>query len=144
MSILKVKKLNPAAELPAYATDGSGCFDIKSTGEGVIIPGGQRVFPTGLAFEIPVGWVLEVYSRSGHGFKNRVTLGNSVGIIDSDYRGELMVALDNSSPVSEFVVKAGDRIAQAKLVEAPRVKLVEVAELSETARGTGGLGSTGK
>ena len=84
-----------------------------------------------------------VYSRSGHGFKHGVRLANSVGVIDSDYRGEVSIGLRNDSPL-RFDYKAGDRLAQAMILPVPMVELVEVEELSDTERGTGGFGSTGK
>ncbi len=99
-------------------------------------------FRTGLAFEVPHGHVLKVFSRSGHGFKYGVRLANGTGIIDSDYRGELMVCLKNDGP-EPMVVHHGDRITQAMLVPIPQVELIEVQELSDTERGAGGFGSTG-
>lgn len=101
------------------------------------------VFETGLFFEVPQGKVLLVFSRSGHGFNHDIRLANCVGIIDSDYRGELKVKLTNDSTQAFFNVKRGDRIAQAMLVDSNQVQFEIVEELSETERGTGGLGSTG-
>ncbi len=140
---INIKKLVPEAKEPTYATDGSGCFDLYGLTDGVVLDGHPLKCSTGLAFEIPMGWVMEVYSRSGDGFKHDVRLANCVGIIDSDYRGELFVKLtaDSGKP---FEVNAGERIAQAKLVESPRCTFNVVEELSATARGTGGLGSTGR
>lgn len=140
---LKVKRLSKDAVLPVYATPGSACFDIVTTSQSVLAAGRAKVFDTGLAFEVPEGYVLKVYSRSGHGFKNGVRLGNGTGILDSDFRGELKVCLHNDSPDNLKVYK-GDRIAQAMLVPIPKVAIVEVQELSDTERGTGGFGSTGR
>lgn len=146
---LKVKRLHPDAVIPKYATEGSACFDL------VAIDCGQQspvwasapgvTFRTGLAFEVPPGHVLLVFSRSGHGFNYDTRLANCVGVIDADYRGEVMVRLirDGGNAIDIFRVNPGDRIAQAMLVPIPRVRLVEVDELSETARGEGGFGSTG-
>jgi len=139
---LKVKRLQSDATLPRYATPGAACFDIASDEDCSIMPGGQRRILTGLAFEVPEGHVMLVYSRSGHGFKNSVRLANGTGVIDSDYRGELMVALRNDG-TELFMVRRGDRIAQAMLVPIPRVEFVEVDELTSTERGEGGGGSTG-
>lgn len=147
---LKFKRLHPEAQVPQYATDGAANFDIHAIVEQdmhgekplVIRPDGQAILRTGLAFEVPPGWVLAIYSRSGHGFKDSVRLSNCVGQIDSDYRGEVMVAIHNDGK-ARFLVRHGMRIAQARLEPAPRTKLVEVETLSETARGTGGFGSTG-
>lgn len=142
---VQVQKLSEDAELPEYATDGSGCFDIrayigKGMREGV---NDTRIFHTGLAFEVPEGYVMKVYSRSGMGFKSDVRLANCVGIIDSDYRGELMIKLTNDNPDEYFFVNHGDRIAQGMIIPVPKVEFLEIVELSETKRGLGGLGSTG-
>jgi len=152
---LKVKKLDPAAILPVYATPGAACFDIHAltpwgspdwdSHEARRVDGSSpQTFRTGLAFEIPDGHVMLVFSRSGHGFKNDVRLANATGIIDADFRGELMVKLTCDSDLSqELIVRPGDRIAQAMIVPIPRVEMVEVDELGTTERGAGGLGSTG-
>jgi len=143
---LKVKKLHPDAQLPKYATAGAACFDLVALTMRASSPlaGNQHVYGTGLAVEVPSGWVLKIYSRSGHGFKHATRLSNCVGIIDSDYRGELLVALQDDSGSGAYLnVKMGDRIAQAMLERVESVEFVEVDELSETARGTGGFGSTG-
>lgn len=144
------KKLHQNASTPSYATEGAGNMDISALIEEdihgdkplVLRPGGQAILRTGLAFEVPDGWVLAIYSRSGHGFKAEVCLSNGTGQIDADYRGEVMVALKNHGK-ARFTVRHGDRIAQFRLEPAPRFELVEVAELTPTARGARGLGSTG-
>lgn len=137
---IKTKRLTPEAKLPTYATDGSGCFDIYCTNSKTVFD--NATFDTGLSFEIPVGYVMLVFSRSGHGFKNNVRLANCVGIIDSDYRGELKVKLTNDF-IPSMDVQAGDRIAQAMVIPFEQVQFLEVDALSETERGTGGFGSTG-
>ena len=139
---LKVKKLHEDAQLPEYATEGAACFDIRSVQDGVVPVNGSLALSTGLSFEIPEGHVMLVYSRSGHGFKNDVSLSNAVGCIDSDYRGCLGVKLTNSG-TKDFVVEKGDRIAQGMIIKYDRISFVEVDELSETERGEGGFGSTG-
>lgn len=144
---LKIKKLHPDAVVPKYATAGAACFDLHAIVENdvsasAVLPGLFCTFRTGLAFEVPHGHVLKVFSRSGHGFKYGVRLANGTGIIDSDYRGELMVCIKNDGP-EPLVVYHGERIAQAMLVPIPRVELIEVEELSDTERGAGGFGSTG-
>lgn len=147
--VLKVKRLNPNAVLPSYATDGSGCFDLSAclpTADGITVgPSNPRTFDTGLSFEVPQGWAMLVFSRSGHGFKNDVRLSNCVGVIDSDYRGEVKVKLtqDPGRNSETMIVHHGDRIAQAMLIRTEKVEFVEVDGLSETARGEGGFGSTG-
>lgn len=153
MQPLHVKRLHEEAALPRYATAGAACFDLvalveeDSTGRRVrVLPaggaGGGYVFRTGLAFEVPPNHVLMIYSRSGHGFTHNVRLANCVGVIDSDYRGEVLVKLSNDS-AADFSVSHGDRIAQAMLVSLPSVALVEVDDLAGTERGARGFGSTG-
>jgi dUTP pyrophosphatase len=142
--VLSVKKLRDTAKLPTYATPGSGCFDFYSADPFTRIPAGRAIaINTGLAVEVPEGKVMLIFSRSGHGFNNNVRLANSVGIIDSDYRGEIKVKL-RADGANHFDVDEGHRIAQGLLVDAPQWQFSEVAELSETARGADGLGSTGK
>jgi dUTP pyrophosphatase len=140
---IKVKTLSSLAQMPSYATAGSACFDIATVSDSVdITPGTSAVLKTDLAFEIPEGHVMMVYSRSGHGFKNGVRLANGTGVIDSDYRGELMVKLHNDGN-RVFSVNRGDRIAQAMIVPVTQVAFENTQELSDTVRGTGGFGSTG-
>lgn len=139
---LKVKKLHPDAVIPTYGTGGAACFDLYALEGGVVKAGCSQAFRVGLAFEIPEDWVMTVYSRSGHGFKGGVRLANCVGVIDSDYRGELAVKLQSDD--APLVVKAGDRIAQAMLEQVVRVRFQEVDQLGETNRGAGGFGSTGQ
>jgi len=140
---IKVKPLSALARLPEYATAGSACFDIAAIDDNIDIgPGSSAALRTGLSFEIPPGHVMMVYSRSGHGFKNGVRLANSVGVIDSDYRGELMVRLHNDGN-RVFSINRGDRIAQAMIVPVAQVAFEHTQELTDTARGVGGFGSTG-
>ncbi|WP_297474494.1 dUTP diphosphatase [Ferrovum sp.] len=140
---VKVKKLHKGAILPVYATAGAACFDLHALENGEVGACSRGVARTGLSFEVPAGHVMLVYSRSGHGFKHGVRLANSVGVIDSDYRGEVSIGLRNDSPL-RFDYKAGDRLAQAMILPVPMVELVEAEELSDTERGAGGFGSTGK
>lgn len=142
---VKLKKLDPAAHMPAYATAGAACFDIRSLDEGYIddIGHANHIFRTGLAFEVPADHVMLVFSRSGHGFNNDVRLANCVGVLDSDYRGELKVKL-TADPDGLLTVERGDRIAQAMILPVERVTFEFVDELSSTERGEGGFGSTGK
>lgn len=152
---LKIKKLHPDAIIPAYQSAGAACFDlhalISSDAEGeqaanvLATHSTPAVIRTGLAFEVPEGFVLMIYSRSGHGFKHDVRLANCVGVIDSDYRGEVQVKLTNDGKGAGACLRVahGDRIAQAMLIPVQQVRLLEVDELSQTERGTGGFGSTG-
>jgi len=144
---LKVKKLHPDAILPKYQTAGAACFDLHAC-----LPDNDAAIstckpatvciPTGLAFEIPEGHVMLVYSRSGHGFKDLTRLVNATGVIDSDFRGEVQVKLIRDDGGSLFFTH-GDRIAQAMIIPVQQVELVEVDELGSTERGAGGMGSTG-
>lgn len=137
---LKIKKLHPDAVVPKYATAGAACFDLHALEEVGFFKGWS--FRTGIAVEIPEGHAMMIYSRSGHGFRSDTRLANAVGILDSDYRGEVMVRLFNDGD-EPFIVRKGDRIAQAMIVPIPRVEIEVVEELTATARGTGGFGSTG-
>jgi dUTP pyrophosphatase len=147
---VQVRKLSWDARLPEYATDGSGCFDIfnysKNKSTERLHIGSSVVCHTGLAFEIPEGHVMLVYSRSGHGFKSNVRLANCVAVIDSDYRGELMIKLNMDDMQGALIaaqdISHGTAIAQGMIIPIPKVKFLEVKELSETARGEGGFGST--
>ena len=139
---LKLKKLSPGARVPQYATEGAACFDLHTTHRGQVPALESTTFHTGLAVEVPDGHVLLIYSRSGHGFKSGLRLVNAVGVIDSDFRGEVMVKIHNDSR-TPFSFETGDRIAQAMLVPVPRVQFEVVDELTDTARGAGGFGSTG-
>ena len=141
--ILKVKVLNENARVPAYATAGSAAFDLVSTHGVNITPDEAKVVGTGLAFEVPKEHVMLVFSRSGHGFNNGLRLANCVGVIDSDYRGEVKAKIHNDSKTT-YQVKAGERIAQAMIVPIAIAKFMVVDELGTTERGEGGIGSTGK
>ena len=147
--VVSIKKTRPEAVVPRYATRGAACFDLHAAGlpeEGCVIEAGDPItIPTGLAFEIPEGFVMNVYSRSGHGFNHDIRLANCVGKIDSDYRGEVVVKLaqDASKTLPPLRVRNGDRVAQAEIVPVDQVTFELADELSVTARGVGGFGSTG-
>lgn len=138
-----LKLLTPQAKVPTYATDGSGAFDIYSTTEGVILPNSNNVFGTGCVFQIPKGYVMLIFSRSGHGFGHDIRLGNCVGVIDSDYRGEVKVKLTSDSNFKAMKVHKGDRIAQGIILPYEIVEFEELPYVDETERGEGGFGSTG-
>lgn len=139
---LKIKRLHPDAIVPRYASAGAACFDLHAIQGGEVGAYSSAVFDTGLAFEIPSGWMMQIFSRSGHGFSHDVRLSNCVGVIDADYRGAVLVKLRNDGPL-RFDVKTGERIAQAQLSPVIRVSFEMVDALSETERGAGGFGSTG-
>jgi dUTP pyrophosphatase len=142
MPTLKVK-LSDGAEMPSYAHEGDACFDIKTLEGGIIPAKGSKTFHTGLSFDIPPGYKIDVFSRSSQGFKFGIRLKNVVGKIDSGYKGELLVALANDSDTDYSVLK-GDRIAQAELMPIYKAIFEEVQGLSESDRGTGGFGSSGR
>ncbi len=141
---LKIKKLHPDAVVPQYQTAGAACFDLHAVSDGYVddIAHPNCTFPVGLAFEVPEGHVMLIFSRSGHGFNKDVRLANCVGVIDADFRGPVSVKL-TADIQGCLGVKVGDRIAQAMIVPIPRVEFEVVEELTTTERGTGGFGSTG-
>ncbi len=140
---LLVKKLRPQASVPKFATTGSACFDLVAESvESEDDQWGPWVCKTGLAFEIPAGYVMLIYSRSGHGFKHGLRLANCVGVIDADYRGEVVLKLTKDSG-DDYSPRCGERVAQAMLIRLPEYEITEVAQLSDTSRGAGGFGSTG-
>jgi dUTP pyrophosphatase len=139
---IRIQKLHPDALEPVYATAGAAAFDLFSLDAVTLYAQGTATFRTGLAFEIPDGHVMLVFSRSGHGFRNSIGLVNSVGVVDADFRGEVLVKLRNDGEVAvEFPPHS--RVAQAMIVPVPRVAFEVAHELSQTVRDTGGLGSTG-
>lgn len=147
MMKVKIKKCREGAAIPQYATTGAACFDLFAVLEEDVFVSDSypAAIPTGLQFEIQDGYVMMVYSRSGHGFKNDVRLSNCVGVIDSDYRGEVMVKLtQDSESWSGLRVSNGDRIAQAMIIPVNQVSFEEVESLSDTVRGEGGFGSSGR
>jgi dUTP pyrophosphatase len=139
---LEVLKLNPAAVLPVRGSTGASCFDLCAIDAGTLQPGEWRVIKTGLSMAVPVGFEIQVRSRSGLAAKRGVFVLNSPGTVDSDYRGEVGVILANLG-TAPFEYAAGDRIAQAAVCPVVMSTLVEVQQLSGTQRGAGGFGSTG-
>lgn len=140
---MKIKLLSKNAKVPTYATDGAACFDFYAAEDAHVLECCRTIIDTGVAVDVPDNHVLLLFSRSGHGFNFGVRLANAVGVIDSDFRGSVKVAMHNDSAYS-YTVRKGERIAQGLLVAQFRHKLEVVDELSETARGDGGMGSTGK
>lgn len=132
--------------LPNYETENSAGMDLRAylpDGQIVIKPLQRVLVPTGLFMEIPVGYEGQVRPRSGLAIKNGITVLNSPGTIDADYRGEIKVILINLSD-NDFVINSGDRIAQLIIAKCEQMEIVEVESLSETERGAGGFGHTGK
>lgn len=135
---------NKGAVVPSYKTAGAAGADVCALlGDKVVLkPGERTILPTGLFFEIPQGYEIQVRPRSGLAAKNGVTVLNTPGTIDSDYRGELKVILINLGD-SDFEISSGDRIAQIVVAPVTLGNFIQVESISETERGTGGFGSTG-
>lgn len=129
--------------LPGRATEGSAGFDIASAESAVLQPMERRLFGTGFAVAIPEGWEIQIRPRSGLAYKHGVTLPNTPATIDSDYRGELKIALVNLG-AEPFQVERGMRIGQLVVARVPEATFREVAELPPSGRGAGGFGSTGR
>ena len=128
---------------PAYATTGAAGLDIVAAEEVALAPGARAAIATGFAVAIPPGYEIQVRPRSGLALRHGITCLNTPGTIDADYRGEVKVILANLGD-APFVVKRGERIAQLVPAAVAAARFVEVAELDETVRGTGGFGSTGR
>ena len=129
-------------ELPRYATEGAAGMDVLSAEGLTLAPGARHAVATGLAVAIPPGYEIQVRPRSGLALKHGISVPNTPGTIDSDYRGELKVILINHG-AEPFAIHRGDRIAQLVLAPVTLAEWSEVAELDDTARGAGGFGSTG-
>ena len=136
------KSNNP---LPAYETSGSAGMDLRAFIEEEIVlkPLDRKLVPTGLFIELPEGYEAQLRPRSGLAFKHGISLPNTPATIDSDYRGEIKIALINLSN-ENFTVKSGERIAQMVIAKHEKAELIQVETLNETKRGEGGFGSTGK
>ena len=147
---LKIKAVSPkiGAEIPFpyYASAGAAAMDLHACiDEAVTLaPGGRAFLPTGIAIALPSAeYVALVFDRSGLGIKHGIALSNGVGVIDSDYRGEIRVGLTNLSD-TPYTIQPGDRVAQLMITPVARAAVLELEELPQTARGTGGFGSTGR
>ena len=128
--------------MPAYATAGAAGMDVLAAEDVVLPPGGRHAVATGFALAIPEGFEVPVRPRSGFALKHGISLPNTPGTIDSDYRGELKIIMINLGP-DDFAIARGDRIAQLVLAPVELARWEEVAELDDTVRGVGGFGSTG-
>lgn len=153
---LPIKLTHPNAKPPVYSSAGAACFDLHAaTVNGAehlgsnVTNGYPVTCDTGLSVEIPTGWAMLIFSRSGQGFNYDTRLANCVGVIDSDYRGTIKVKLTCDDPDDgletkvPLYVKPGDRIAQAMLVPVEKVEFIQTDDLSDTERGANGFGSTG-
>lgn len=147
IKVVLLENFDKSFSLPSYQTDGAAGADLQASlgpGESLKIGPGERVLvPTGLSFEIPQGYEVQIRPRSGMSFKTTLMVVNSPGTIDSDYRGEIKVILGNWG-AKDQVIEHGDRIAQMVVAPVVRGKLVMAQTLSESERGAGGFGSTGK
>ena len=140
---LNIQRLDNDVELPRYAYPGDAGLDLRSNADLVIEPFERRLIPTGLAIAIPEGYAGFVQPRSGLALRQGLSFPNTPGLIDSHYRGELKVVAINLDSHNPIRIKRGDRIAQLVIQEVHVVNLVEVKELDETDRGSGGFGSSG-
>ncbi|MBQ7408093.1 MAG: dUTP diphosphatase [Clostridia bacterium] len=141
---VKFTKLNENAVIPVYSSEQAAGADLyNSEGDFDILPGQTKLIGTGIAMQIPVGYVGLVFARSGLACKQGLAPANKVGVIDSDYRGEIKVALHNHSQ-EQKQIKLGERMAQLVVVPYLKCEFEEVGHLEQTDRGAGGFGSTGK
>lgn len=129
-------------DLPAYATEGAAGMDVLAAEDVTLQPGGRHAVATGLALAIPQGYEVQVRPRSGLALKHGISVPNTPGTIDSDYRGELKIILINHG-TEPFAIARGDRVAQLVIAPVVQAKWEEVAALGDTTRGAGGFGSTG-
>ena len=146
LPVVKIKKLNEKAKLPQQMTEGSAGLDLCVLEDVAIRPTTATDVAykvrTGLAVAIPEGYVGKIYLRSSTGAKTKLRLANGTGIIDSDYRGEVMVLLENVGAMTQYVSE-GERLFQMLIEKQEQIKFEQVDKLDETQRGTGGMGSTG-
>jgi len=140
---VKIRKAHPDVPDPVYSTPGAAGCDVFAIENTAIFEGCSILIHTGLFLEVPEGYECQIRPRSGLAVKNGITVANSPGTLDSDYRGELMVCLINHSH-KEYRINRGDRIAQLVFAPVVQATFVNVDELSETERGSGGFGSTGQ
>lgn len=143
---MQVKIINKSNnQLPAYETSSSAGLDLRAFIDSDIVlkPFERKLIPTGLYIELPDGFEAQIRPRSGLAIKNGITVLNSPGTIDADYRGEIKVILINLGS-DDFTIKSGERICQMVIARHEKAEFVEVSEISETERGAGGFGHTGK
>ena len=141
---IQIKKVSTSVSIPKYETSGSSGMDVAAYIEKniTISPGEKALVPTGFSVSIPLGYEIQIRPRSGLAAKKNITVLNTPGTIDADYRGEIKVILINLGK-EKFIIKNGERIAQMIVCPVVQADLKEVKELSDTARGSGGFGSTG-
>jgi len=144
MTAIRITRLGNGGglPLPAYETTGAAGMDLRAAEETLLKPGARFLMPTGFAMALPQGFEAQVRPRSGLAVKHGVTVLNAPGTIDCDYRGEIKVPLINHG-AEEFIIRRGDRIAQMVIAAVTQANFLEVATLDDTARGSGGFGSSG-
>lgn len=139
---VKFKKNHPDAKSPVYGSLGAACMDVYVVEDYYLHPGDVRLLDTGLSFELPEGYEMQIRPR-GSAIKNQIIILNSPGTLDEDYRGNLFVGVKNIGD-KDFSIQKGDRVAQISIHPVTPIALYEVEELNETSRGAGCLGSTGR
>ena len=139
----KIKKLHPDAIVPSYSKDGDGCVDLHCVSFQMNENKNQITYKTGIAIEIPHGYVGLVFPRSSIR-RTILSLSNSVGVIDSGYRGEIMATFNLTNSSDSTIYEVGERVCQLMILPYPKINFTEVEELTESSRGEGGFGSTGK
>ncbi len=136
-------KLRAGAQEPRYSTDDAACFDFFVPEDTEVRFGEVELVKLGLAVEVPKGHALLIFPRSSIGLKTPLRMANSVGIIDADYRGEISAIYENQSD-GDYTLKKGERVAQGMIIPVPKVRFFAVDRLTQTKRGVGGFGSTGR
>lgn len=139
---IRIKKLNENAVIPKYAHEGDAGVDFFATTSHIVKPGERCLVGTGLAFELPIGYELQIRPRSGLALKKGISIVNTPGTLDAGYRGELMIIIINHGN-EDFEIKTGDKIAQGVFNKVETADFEEALELSDSSRGEGGFGSTG-
>lgn len=140
---IALRMLDPELPVPSYAHQGDAGADLCAREDVTLEPGERALVPTGVAIALPLGYVGLIHPRSGLATKHGLTVVNAPGTVDAGYRGELKVTLLNTDARTPIVLKRGDRIAQLVIQKVERATFIQVEELDETVRGTGGFGSTG-
>lgn len=140
---IEIKTLNKNARIPQYAYDGDAGMDLRASEAISLQPFERALVPTGLAIALPEGYAGFVLPRSGLAIKHGITVVNAPGLIDSNYRGELKIILQNTDPEAAFEIAIGDRIAQLVVMPVPHMSFMQVNTLSNTSRGEGSFGSSG-
>lgn len=143
MTELRILRLDPDMPLPAYAHRGDAGLDLRAAADATIAPFERALIPTGLSIALPDGYAAYIQPRSGCAMKQGLSLVNTPGLVDSNYRGELKVAVINLDPKTPIEIHRMDRIAQMVVLAVPVLDLVEVSSLDDTDRGAGGFGSSG-